>query len=419
MKRVLCLSLIILMLFSGCSFVEGDLLGNLQSNITQQNNDDNKVYTPKDSQVVFNIYPDTEFDFVDKFDRLQYTMLTDIQKSVYIRLDNAVFNMQTGYIDVGECTYRDLEIAYSALRTDRPEYFWLPTVYSLRVVGKRRQIRFAEKDGDWSCTKAQRQRYEEEIAKQLQAFLKSVSSDDTEYELELKAHDWLASKVTYMDEAVDNYEAHSQAWTIVGALHDGNAVCEGYSRAMQVLCFMLGIDCSLVTGTTSGAHMWNVVKIDGQWYHLDATFNDTDDISFHSFFNVTTEYLEKGRTIDLVAEKCDDQALQNGRYNLYLPICNSMQSSYFSQNSAYISSKNQFEATVISLVYSAVTSGKKSIEIAFSPELNFVYGRTDIKKMGNIENYLIEVNAELPDDLKIKRYRTSGINGSLSFILSW
>jgi hypothetical protein len=96
-----------------------------------------------------------------------------------------------------------------------------------------------------------------------------------------------------------------------------------------------------------------------------------------------------------------------------------MQSSYFSQNSAYISLKNQFKATVISLVYSAVTSGKKSIEIAFSPELDFVYGRTDIKKMGNIENYLIEVNAELPDDLKIKRYRTSGINGSLSFILSW
>lgn len=58
-------------------------------------------------------------------------------------------------------------------------------------------------------------------------------------------------------------------------------VCEGYSKAFKVLCDRLGIGCVLVEGDAKsnvddipGAHMWNYVCVDGQWYAVDVTWND-------------------------------------------------------------------------------------------------------------------------------------------------
>lgn len=60
------------------------------------------------------------------------------------------------------------------------------------------------------------------------------------------------------------------------ATHEG--VCEAYSRSMQLILQKLGIDCVPVHGIqTSGepeAHMWNAVKLNGNWYVVDATWDD-------------------------------------------------------------------------------------------------------------------------------------------------
>ena len=62
------------------------------------------------------------------------------------------------------------------------------------------------------------------------------------------------------------------------ALVTNEGVCEAYSRSMQLILQKLGIDCVLVHGVqTSGepeAHMWNAVKVDGEWYVIDATWDD-------------------------------------------------------------------------------------------------------------------------------------------------
>ncbi len=53
-------------------------------------------------------------------------------------------------------------------------------------------------------------------------------------------------------------------------------VCEGYARALKVLCDRVNIPCTLISGKAKGeAHMWNAVKLDdGKWYGVDATWND-------------------------------------------------------------------------------------------------------------------------------------------------
>ncbi len=84
---------------------------------------------------------------------------------------------------------------------------------------------------------------------------------------------YLCDTVTYDLNAADRA-------TAAGALVDGRCVCEGYAHALQLLCEAAGIDCVCILGEASSngeteGHMWNAVRIDGIWYYVDATWNDT------------------------------------------------------------------------------------------------------------------------------------------------
>ncbi len=80
-------------------------------------------------------------------------------------------------------------------------------------------------------------------------------------------HDWLIFNANY-DYTFTYYGAD-------GVLLHGAGVCDSYARAYQKLLTAVGIESVIVTGTAGGgAHGWNLVKIDGQWYHVDCTWDD-------------------------------------------------------------------------------------------------------------------------------------------------
>ncbi len=410
MKKIFALLLVTLFLFSGCTGLGERFLK------------DSEVasLTERDAVVTAALYPENEkFSQVGFFERTQYVNLTDEQKSIYIILDNAAYEMQTGYINVGKCSQRDLAVAYYAMRNDRPEYFWLPTVYALRTLGDLRYVRFAETESDWLCTKEQRQEAETEIRGLLSEYLSTLTGEESEYERELLAHDWLCEKVQYNAAALGNSKANSLAWTVYGAFIDGSAVCEGYSRAMQVLCFMQGINCGVVTGVTTSAHMWNYVKIGNAWYHLDVTANDTKDKGYRAFFNVTTEYITQSYTIDPEVFDISDDELNAGQFNFYMPSCYQTEYNYFVQNGTYITNEEQIQSTIVSEICRAVNEGKKSVEFCFDPQLGFVYGRADINDFVDLEKCVKSANSELSSKKRIKAYNYGGISGAMSFMISW
>lgn len=70
--------------------------------------------------------------------------------------------------------------------------------------------------------------------------------------------------------------------TAYGALVNGEAICGGYAKAFKAVLDRLEIPCvciqgySMAAGTSSyQPHMWNAVKLDGVWYAVDVTWNDT------------------------------------------------------------------------------------------------------------------------------------------------
>ncbi len=65
---------------------------------------------------------------------------------------------------------------------------------------------------------------------------------------------------------------------ILLGLRGQGVVCEAYAMLFEKMATKLGIENKLVTGTGSDgvAHIWNIVKLDGYWYNVDATAGDTE-----------------------------------------------------------------------------------------------------------------------------------------------
>ena len=87
---------------------------------------------------------------------------------------------------------------------------------------------------------------------------------------------------------------------IIGALGNGVAVCEGIAKAVKALCDALGIWCIVALSENNPEkgikyrHAWNVVRIAGQYYHLDATFDNTlskNDLIRYDYVNLSDKQI--------------------------------------------------------------------------------------------------------------------------------
>jgi hypothetical protein len=103
-----------------------------------------------------------------------------------------------------------------------------------------------------------------EVAKALQTILEPGMNDHEK----IKAiHDWIVSHVEY-DQSLKRYTAYD-------AVTIGEAVCQGYALLGYKMLNEAGITAIIAEGTVNtGEHAWNMVKLDGEWYHLDLTWDD-------------------------------------------------------------------------------------------------------------------------------------------------
>lgn len=84
-------------------------------------------------------------------------------------------------------------------------------------------------------------------------------------QIALSVHDWLVSHSAY-DESLSRFSGYD-------LLIQGTAVCEGYARAYMDVLKRAGVECVYVHSETMG-HAWNMVSLDGSWYHVDTTWAD-------------------------------------------------------------------------------------------------------------------------------------------------
>ncbi len=107
-------------------------------------------------------------------------------------------------------------------------------------------------------------RAEDEVSKAIYSFWRVVNAAEYDYN-------------TYQKALTDVGERGHISHTGYGALVCGKAVCDGFSRAYKDVMDLLGIDCLVYYGDANSleddmTHAWNMVKLNGKYYHCDATF---------------------------------------------------------------------------------------------------------------------------------------------------
>ena len=112
-------------------------------------------------------------------------------------------------------------------------------------------------------------------------------------------HDYIISISDYDVDKADKKITNYLSNTAYGPLLQGYAICSGYTDAMALFLHRYNIPNFKIV---SENHIWNVVMIDGEWYHLDLTWNDpvlsdgTDTIDYTYFLITTEELLEIEKT---------------------------------------------------------------------------------------------------------------------------
>ena len=111
---------------------------------------------------------------------------------------------------------------------------------------------------------------------------------ENDWELELLLHDTLAERISYSDADIyyEKPEDQPRHLSVIGGLLDGQANCQGYTDAFYTLASLAGFEVGrLSVETDTDPHMVNTICLDGSWYVVDLTYDDSNDalISYRLF----------------------------------------------------------------------------------------------------------------------------------------
>lgn len=245
--------------------------------------------------------------------RRMYLQLNDIEKDIYDKLYRTVVKGELSYsfnnIDVP--AYKDgMKRAVNALYADFPEFFWLNSGYSYQsndnIFGHYINVKLSCYEY-WTYT-ADKQGYINKVFRAADEIAAKAAVKSSTYDKVKYVHDYLIKNVSYNHATVEAIQSGTsnadsqQSHTVYGALINKTPVCDGYAKTFQFIMNILGIECEYYEGDTDGdpsngvGHAWNYIKLDGQYYWMDVTWDDADFENYplaveYDYFCITTEQL--------------------------------------------------------------------------------------------------------------------------------
>lgn len=256
-----------------------------------------------------------------------YSVLNEEEKVVYKEIYSIISNLKKD-IRISTCDTQLIEKVFKCVLNDHPEFYYVEG-YTYTTFSQRDEIVKLEFSGTYSKTKEECEIINAQIENYLEKCFAGMQDTISDYE-----------KVKYLYEYIINNTEYSllaeDSQNICSVFLNGESVCMGYARAMQYLLLEQDILCTIVNGTAQQGeeHAWNLLLLDGQYYHLDVTWGDdsysvsndsTSQVGMtnYSFFCVTTEEISKTHTINNVVE---------------LPECISEENNYYVKEGYYFES---------------------------------------------------------------------------------
>lgn len=290
-----------------------------------------------------------------------YEQLSKEEKEFYTVFYNAVSCFEPQISDIPKwLTDKTLEKIRDYVNADHPELFWFKGNYVFYTDKSSEEITKIELK--YCLSKDEAEKRQEEIEAGLSEFESGITNDLADYDVAKIIYKNIIQLVDYDSLSLEKESENSDdkpddLRSIYGVFVNRKAVCAGYAKATQYLMNKYGIECTVVTGTTKkdSNHAWNLIKLEGDYYYLDTTWDDhsntdpqknnSSDVTYN-YFCVTTEELLKDHTPDST---------------LQLPQCTSTKCNYFIRSNMYIQSYS-FEK-VRSIVKKCISNGIFTLSI--------------------------------------------------------
>ena len=219
-----------------------------------------------------------------------YNQLSRIEQKAYYAMKEGLLNLAPSF-SVPLLDGKRLSDIYFMVRMDHPEIFW-SVKFSYKYY---KDSDHAEMIPEYLFKKNQIMEHRTAMESRVKKLARQAEKL-SEKEKELFVHDFICQNVRY-DKLKKAY-SHE----IIGPLGQGVGVCEGIAKSVKILCDALGVWCIIALCDNNPEkgikyrHMWNVVRIDGKYYHLDATFDNSlssEEFIRYDYFNLSDSQIFK------------------------------------------------------------------------------------------------------------------------------
>ena len=198
-----------------------------------------------------------------------YEQLNKEQKAVYHALYAGLKELRTA-IDVTRLDGKTLGDIYFMIRLDHPEIFYT-TAFRWRASPRAAVVTVLP---EYLFDRKKLRTHIEAMEARAEKLIRPMRDRGEEEKL-LFVHDFICGNVRY-DKLKKEY-SHE----IIGPLGQGVGVCEGIAKTVKRLCDGLGLWCLVALSDNNPdkgvkyRHTWNIVRLNGRYYHLDVTFDNS------------------------------------------------------------------------------------------------------------------------------------------------
>lgn len=244
------------------------------------------------------------------WDRYVFNTLTDEDKVLYITIYDAL----TEYRESDPIVVEDIDTVnrvYNCVMIDNPELFYVEGIDVIMTESASRK--YCTLSGNYSVREDQMSSLLAQADKEVDRIIASIPAGCTDYEKIVYIYEYIAENTDYVPESQNNQN-------IISVLLNKSSVCSGYAKTFQYIMYRLGIPCTIVTGRAgvpSVNHAWNMVELDGEYYHVDATWGDMQNykIICYDYLMIDDETISETHRVvsDIVYPECSSDD-----YNYYV-----------------------------------------------------------------------------------------------------
>ena len=269
--------------------------------------------------------------FSDESKYYAYSMLNDEERLVYTEILSILSTFGKD-VKVSSVDTELIDKAFKCVLIDHPELYYI-SGYSFTKFLRGDNLEKITVTGTYSMSESEAKEAMKRVDAYTDECINGYSGGVDEYNKVKYVYEYLIKNNEYDLTAKNNQN-------ILSVVDERKTVCQGYAKMTQYLLNKMGVFCTLCEGVVKGSepHVWNIVKINGNYYHVDTTWGDASyNLSSESETNLAVPEVNYDYLCITDDEITETHVIKN---EIPVPQCTSMDANYYVMEGLYFTEVN-------------------------------------------------------------------------------